>query len=161
MRATPPRSARRITLRKTGAQVAFLQGMVPLQHDDLFPRLTDLLTQSPIWSVNLGELRFSDAQCAKLADCLRTSGVTHLFYECTVAGQWKDVFRTIIRQNRAKHGLWRFGPDVEQNRVVLAAVKNWCAPRQLTDRSALPSSCASFVLRPSSCVLRPAIAPAR
>ena len=36
-----------------------------------------------------------------------------------------QVYRTLIRQNRAKHGLWRLGPDAEQNRVVLAAVKSW------------------------------------
>ena len=63
-----------------------------------------------------------------LADTLRLSGVTHLFYECTVAGQWKETYRDIIRNNRAKHALWRFGPDAEQNRVILAAVKNWYCP---------------------------------
>ena len=63
-----------------------------------------------------------------LADTLRLSGVTHLFYECTVAGQWKETYRAIIRNNRAKHALWRFGPDAEQNRVILAAVKNWYCP---------------------------------
>ena len=39
-----------------------------------------------------------------------------------------QVYRTLIRQNRAKHGLWRLGPDAEQNRVILAAVKNWYCP---------------------------------
>ena len=113
---------------KMPVQVAFLQGMLPLQHDDLFPRLLDLIAQCPIWSLNLGELRFSEEQCAKLADALRLSGVTHLFYECTVAGQWKEVYRELIRQNRAKHGMWRLGPDAEQNRVVLSAVKCWYCP---------------------------------
>ena len=74
------------------SQVAFLQGMVPLQDDALFPRLVDLLSVCPVWSLNLGELRFSESQCSKLADALRTSGVTHLFYECTVAGQWKEEY---------------------------------------------------------------------
>jgi hypothetical protein len=122
------------------AQVAFLQGMVPLQDDALFPRLHDLLTQCPVWSVNLGELRFSEAQCEKLAETLRASGVTHLFYECTVAGQWKEEFRDIIRINRAKHGMWRFGPDCEQNRVILAAVKNWCAPHRAQPGSRVHSA---------------------
>ena len=109
-------------------QVAFLQGAVPLQNDDLFPRLLDLLTHCPVWSLNVGELRFSEAQCTRLADTLRLSGVTHLFYECTVAGPWKEVYRKIIRNNRQKHGFWRFGPDAEQNRVILAAVKSWYVP---------------------------------
>ena len=109
-------------------QVAFLQGAVPLQTDNLFPRLLQMLTTCPVWSINLGELRFTEDQCEKLAEVLRQSGVTHMFYECTVAGQWKDVFRETIRKNRAKHGLWRLGPDAEQNRVVLSAVKSWFNP---------------------------------
>ena len=63
---------------KMPVQVAFLQGMVPLQDDILFPRLLDFLTQCPVWSVNLGELRFSEAQCSRLAETLRVSGVPHL-----------------------------------------------------------------------------------
>ena len=93
---------------KMPVQVAFLQGMVPLQHDDLFPRLLDLIAQCPVWSLNLGELRFSEEQCQELSKSLRRSGVTHMFYECTVAGQWKDVYRSIIRDNRSKHGRWRW-----------------------------------------------------
>ena len=27
----------------------------------------------------------------------------HRFYECTVAGQWKETYRKIIRDNRDKH----------------------------------------------------------
>ena len=50
---------------KMPVQVAFFQGMLPLQHDDLFPRLLDVLTICPVWSVNLGELRFSEEQCAR------------------------------------------------------------------------------------------------
>ena len=109
-------------------QVVFLQGTLPLEGDNLFPRLLELLSTCPVWSVNLGELRFSENQCSKLADTLRCSGVTHMFYECTVAGQWKETYREIIRANRAKHGFWRLGPDAEQNRVVLSAVKSWFAP---------------------------------
>ena len=129
-------------------QVAFLQGAVPLQHDDLFPRLLDLLERCPVWSLNIGELRFSEQQCARLAEALKTSGVTHLFYECTVAGQWKDVYRGTIRANRGKHGLWRFGPDAEQNHVVLAAVKNWCVAGREPRALALARS-RSRVLRPA------------
>ena len=52
-------------------QVAFLQGVLPLQDDALFPRLHDFLTLCPVWAVNLGELRFSEAQCERLAETLR------------------------------------------------------------------------------------------
>ena len=46
------------------------------------------------------------------------------FYECTVAGGWKDKYRAIIRDNRAKHSRWRLGPSCAQNRLVLAALEH-------------------------------------
>lgn len=115
----------RLIAQRMPIQVIFLQGVIPLQSEDLFPRLLELLAVCPIWSMNLGELRFSDEQCGRLAEALKTSGVTHLFYECTVAGQWKEVFRTAIRANRSKHGFYRLGPDSEQNRVVTSSIKSW------------------------------------
>ena len=51
-----------------------------------------------------------------------------MFYECTVAGQWKETYRSTIRDNRWKHGLWRFGPDEERFDVVRQSVKNWFNP---------------------------------
>ena len=51
-----------------------------------------------------------------------------MFYECTVAGSWKDEFRQIIRRNRSKHTLWRLSPDCVQNQVVMSAVKSWFVP---------------------------------
>ena len=59
----------------------------------LFAALCDLLRKCPVWSINLGELRFSEEQCVRLGATLAASGVTHMFYECTVAGRWKDEFR--------------------------------------------------------------------
>ena len=52
-------------------QVAFLQGAIPLQTTAIFPRLLEFLLTCPVWSVNLGELRFSEVQCKELADTLR------------------------------------------------------------------------------------------
>ena len=64
-----PRYANDDVLRhKLPVQVAFMQGMLPLQQDDLFPRLLDFIQQCPIWSVNLGELRFSEDQCSRCAN---------------------------------------------------------------------------------------------
>jgi hypothetical protein len=120
----------RLIKHRVPVQVAFLQGSLPLQQGDQFPRLLQFLTVCPVWSVNLGELRFSEQQCQQLAETLRKSGVTHMFYECTVAGQWKETFRNLIRTNRQKHGMWRLGPDPEQNKVVLSAVKNWYVPER-------------------------------
>ena len=118
----------RLLEEKVPVQVCFLQGAIPLQGDAAFAQLMRLLHECSVWSINLGELRFSEAQCAKLAETLKKSGVTHMFYECTVAGQWKETYRSTIRDNRWKHGLWRFGPDEEQNDVVRQSVKNWFNP---------------------------------
>lgn len=63
-------------------QVVFLQGAVPLQLPRLFARLCELLLTLPIWSINLGELRFSADQCEELEKTLKRSLVTHMFYEC-------------------------------------------------------------------------------
>jgi hypothetical protein len=47
---------------------------------------------------------------------------------CTVAGSFKESFRSIIRRNRDKHQLWRLSACCEQNMVILSAVKNWYCP---------------------------------
>lgn len=70
-----------IMVHGTSVQVVFLQGAVPLQTPRLFSALCELLRTCPIWSVNLGELRFSAEQLELLAATLRESGVTHMFYE--------------------------------------------------------------------------------
>ena len=62
-------------------QVVFLQGAVPLQTMPLFKLLCQMLRQLPIWSINLGELRFSAEQSRELEKVLRESIVTHMFYE--------------------------------------------------------------------------------
>ena len=68
----------RLLLHQSPVQVAFLQGAIPLQNSATFARLLEFLEQCPVWSVNLGELRFSEEQCVRLAESLRKSGVTHM-----------------------------------------------------------------------------------
>ena len=55
----------RLLQHQSPVQVAFLQGAIPLQNPTVFPRLLEFLQQCPVWSVNLGELRFSEEQCAR------------------------------------------------------------------------------------------------
>ena len=62
----------------TPIQVAFLQGAVPLQSPALFAKLEEFLCACPVWSLNLGELRFSDEQCRALGKTLERTGVTHM-----------------------------------------------------------------------------------
>lgn len=109
-------------------QVAFLHGATPLQHAEDFPLLGRLLREASIWSVNLGEIRFSDEQCESLAESLRHSQVTHMFYECAYAGEWKTEFKQILTENRRKHDRWKLSDDATQNAVIFAAVKNWFNP---------------------------------
>jgi hypothetical protein len=69
--------------------VVFLQGAKPLEKKDMFEQLLRMLRRKTIWSINLGELRFSWDQLEQLEEALKDSFVTHMFYECTVAGPWK------------------------------------------------------------------------
>lgn len=108
-------------------QVAYLQGALPLQ-GPFFSTLLDWLKMGHIWAVNLGELNFSRPQMSALFATIKESNVTHMFYECTVAGEWKEEFKDAIRANRAKHGRWRLSRDHVQNHVIMQVNKNWFNP---------------------------------
>jgi hypothetical protein len=122
MRAQPP------------VQVAFLQGGVPLQ-GALFPTLLRWIEMGHLWALNLGELNFSAAQMGALERTLCASNVSHLFYECTVAGEWKENLKEAIRANRNKHAQWRLSRDHTQNHVVLEVRRT----RAARCRACLPS----------------------
>ena len=114
--------------RENSLQVAFLQGATPLQRPELFDLLGRLLREAPkLWSLNLGEIELSAEQCEALTDWLRESKVTHMFYECTRAGEGvKKGFMDVIRKNRSKLSLWRFTDDDKaQNAVIFQAEKSW------------------------------------
>jgi hypothetical protein len=142
---------------KKPVEVVFLQGAKPLEKNkEMFEKFLTLLRRKTIWSINLGELRFSSEQLEQLEEALEDSWVTHMFYECTVAGPWKvsragctpsctlsrlflqvsralglfpqDVYRAIIRDNRSKHSKWRLGSDHAGNHMLLQSVKNWFNP---------------------------------
>ena len=117
--------------RENSLQVAFLQGATPLERPELFELLGRLLREAPkLWSLNLGEIELSAAQCDDLARWLGESKVTHMFYECTRAGEGvKKGFMDVIRKNRSKHTLWRFTDDDKaQNAVIFQAEKSWFTP---------------------------------
>ena len=60
-----------------------------MEKQNSFEQLLSLLQRKTIWSINLGELRFSWEQLEQLEEALKDSYVTHMFYECTVAGPFK------------------------------------------------------------------------
>jgi hypothetical protein len=91
----------------------------------------------------LGELRFSYKQLEVFNDALRSSSVTHLFFECNNLGGttdaamngvgWKDVLRETIRVNRSKHDLWKLREGrPEQNQIIMQSEKNWFNPTSHT-----------------------------
>ena len=133
-------------------QVAFLQGATPLASPELFPLLERLLRETGVFSVNLGEIRLSDEQCGALATALRASQVTHMFYECAFAGEWKGTFKGIIAANRSKHTRWQLSDDETQNAVIYACTKNWFNPtRHPCNKAWIESN------RESLAVLEPAV----
>eukprot|EP00937_MAST-01D_sp_MAST-1D-sp2_P001235 g1235.t1 len=145
-----------ILTQRVAVQVAFLQGALPFQSSEAcFEQLLQLLRGrdaevdaalpaagtvpgspgrraasyvSSVWSVNLGELKFSEAQLDRLCAALRhpRCGVTHLFFECTnLPDGRKAEMRGIIRDNRGKHDRWRLGSNEAQNAVVFSCRKCW------------------------------------
>ena len=109
-------------------RVVYLQGATPLMGKELFLELLKLLRNKTVWSINLGELKFSAVQLEALEDALRDSFVTHMFYECTAAGLYKDSFRSIIRDNRTRHQMWKLSADPAANHRIRQSVKNWFNP---------------------------------
>ena len=131
-------------------QVAFLQGATPLQTPEGFKLLCALLTRCPVWSLNLGEIEFSEAQHERLVETLKTSSVTHMFYDEKYCGagrkkkksdpsgeaqeeaaeekSLKEELMDTIRDNRKKHALWKLSNDSAQNAVIKEVTKNWFNP---------------------------------
>ena len=97
----------RLLEEKVPVQV-FLWGAI-LQGDAAFAQLMRLLHECSVWSINLGELRFSEAQCAKLAETLKKSGDAHVLRVHGGGPVEGDVPPT-IRDNRWKHGLGASAP---------------------------------------------------
>ena len=61
----------RLIKQRVPVQVAFLQGTLPLQQQDTFPRLLNFLLQCPVWSVNLGgERRRGGSNPPQAARCV-------------------------------------------------------------------------------------------
>ena len=107
-------------------QVAFLQGAVPLQTNlILFQLLLSLITQTKIWSINLGELTFSPKQMDSLKKALADSMVSFMFYECDKQLELKRPLQNIIRTNRGTHEMWKISSDATQNNVIKHSQKNW------------------------------------
>ena len=94
-------------LKNQSVEIVYLHGATPLLQEPLFEKLLQVLQKQTLWSLNLGELKFSKSQLERLKSSLELSCVTHMFYECD-GTQLKDVLRDITRANRTKHSRWKY-----------------------------------------------------
>ena len=108
-------------------QVAYLQGTTSLSECDyLFELLCNIIANGVLWSVNLGEIRFSTAQYQQLLQAIKRSDVTHMFLECTFLPEgMKAQFRDAIRANREKHSMWKLSGNPKQDSIIKDVDKNW------------------------------------
>ena len=112
-------------------EIIYLHGATPLEADRMFEKLMQVLLKPNVWSINLGELKFSASQLKRLQNAVAQSSVTHMFYECD-GTQLKDDLRDITRANRTKHSRWKYGDDHTHNKVVQDLDKNWFNPHSHT-----------------------------
>ena len=127
-------------------QVAYLQGMRAT-----FEVLTAFITRTGVWSLNLGEIRFTVDELTVLEECIKKSQVTHMFMQDETLtdcdkdmrrrgwkiGRWKMRFRDAIRLNRKKHRRYLLAVGAEkQNAVIRQAKKNWFNPLQHDENKA-------------------------
>ncbi|MBT6440708.1 MAG: hypothetical protein HOK72_13455 [Flavobacteriales bacterium] len=118
-------------LKNQSVEIVYLHGATPLLQEPLFEKLLQVLQKQTLWSLNLGELKFSKSQLERLKSSLELSCVTHMFYECD-GTQLKDVLRDITRANRTKHSRWKYSDDHTHNKVVQDLDKNWFNPHSHT-----------------------------
>lgn len=109
--------------------VAYLQGCTGVHDDRGFRALLSFLSGG-VWAVNLGELQLSEAQLARLLECIQVSDVTHMFYECdNLPAGYKERFRDAIRSNRTKHSRWKLSSvDNEGKRSIVSCLNMWFDP---------------------------------
>ena len=115
----------RACIETNSVQVAYLQGTVIFQKSEMFPLLLELIKQRNIWSINLGELKFSIDQMTQLKNALKESIVSFMFYECDSLPHLKDELRGIIRNNRSYNTKWKLSSDETQNEIIKQVEKNW------------------------------------
>ena len=108
-------------------EIIYLHGATPLEADRMFEKLMQVLLKPNVWSINLGELKFSASKLKRLQNAVAQSSVTHMFYECD-GTQLKTDLMSAIRENRKKHTMWKYSGDDTHNKAVEAVHKNWWNP---------------------------------
>jgi hypothetical protein len=113
-------------------EIIYLYGPTPLQAGGMFEKLLLVLQKLTVWSINLGEIKFSASRLKEVQTALAQSNVTHMFYECMKGSQLKKELIGAIRENR-KHTKWKYSDDDDaHNNVVRNVVKNWFNPKSHT-----------------------------
>lgn len=108
-------------------QVAYMQGATQLTECEyLFGLLCKIIANGVLWSINLGEIKFSPHQYSQLLQAIGCSEVTHMFLECVyLPPRMKDHFRAALRTNRTKHSMWKLSGDTKQDSIIKSVHKNW------------------------------------
>ena len=87
---------------QTPVQVATLNDQ-RFAHSDAFPLLLNFLALSGCWACNLGEIVFTESQCAQLCKAVRAGGVGFLFVEVQNVGKVEvRKLKDVIKANRKR-----------------------------------------------------------
>ena len=102
-----------------------------------FASLLSLLRLRRTWALNVGEARFSEAQCAELTQAVRESEVAFMFVDVAFVGgavvrELKDVIRARRRSVRpGSPSPWTLSDDERQNAIIMQCTSMWWAPWSL------------------------------
>ena len=115
-------------------QFLYLEGCDVHKSEQVFRLVLGVLQYQGVWLVNLGEMNLKDNQLNQLLHALRTSTITHLYYEqnhlAGCGGFYKRTyFDPILHTNRRKASRHRLcDTNHEQNWLIFQDNKSWFPP---------------------------------
>ena len=129
-------------------QGLFLQGCQHLANKDIFAKLCEFIVMSNVWWMNIGEIDFKIEQIQSLYTTLQQSKVSFMFAKVeskmNVPGGIKDSFMAIVKENRKKHTMWKYGYGNHQ--IIALCEKNWWNPQSAQCNIAYVQTCRSCLL---------------
>lgn len=112
-------------------QAVYLQGFRSLERPEVFPHLLNLLrTNHTLWSLNLGEVVFSQTQLESVLKAICRSSVTHGYMDDTLLSrEEKRRLLAAFRRNRSKHTQWVLRTDGSNLDIILGITHCFFNPR--------------------------------